>query len=530
MKFNLFTKAHNTAPQITNFQGAPAYTLSPEMELYTAVVTWSLNDSFYEKDENRLLRLRQLMVKCNPAFVGKLAVYARTKMYMRSAPLVLVAELARIHRGDDLVARVTDKVINRADEITELLACYTQLNQRKGPKKLNRLSKQLQKGLSAAFNKFDEYQFAKYNRPADIKLRDALFLVHPKAKDELQQLLFNKIAADTLQTPYTWETELSALGRLNFDSDEAKSAAFKAKWEELIDSKQLGYMATLRNLRNMQQAGVSYNHIYKVCAFLSSPVQVAKAKQFPFRFLSAYREMLNTETRSVVHSMLQKVSNALFATHNQGYTGEILQALEQAVQASAANIKGFDDNTRVLLACDVSGSMQKPVSANSKVLLYDIGLMLAMLLQSRCKNMQVGMFGDTWKTIAVPRHNILDNVQTFYRREGEVGYATNGYLVVKDLINRRIVMDKVMLFTDCQLWNNTTGGESIQALWAQYKTRVAPGAKLYLFDLQGYGQAPLQVMPNQVYLLAGWSDKIFEVLDALGRGGSAITEVNKIEL
>jgi 60 kDa SS-A/Ro ribonucleoprotein len=528
MKFNLFTKTHSNAPQITNHEGTPAYTLSPEMELYTAVVTWSLNDSFYEKDENRLLRLRQLMVRCDPVFVGKLAVYARTKMYMRSAPLVLVTELARIHRGDDLVARVTDHVINRADEITELLACYTQLNERQGTKKLNRLSKQLQKGLSAAFNKFDEYQFAKYNRPADIKLRDALFLVHPKAKDELQQLLFNKIAGDTLQTPCTWETELSALGRLNFDSDEAKATAFKAKWEELIDSNKLGYMATLRNLRNMQQAGVSYNHIYKVCTFLSSAVQVAKAKQFPFRFLSAYREIMNTENRSTIHSMLQKVGNALF--NNQGYTGEILQALEQAVQASAANIKGFDHNTRVLLACDVSGSMQKPVSAKSKVLLYDVGLMLAMLLQSRCKNVQVGMFGDTWKTITVPRHNILDNVQTFYRREGKVGYATNGYLVIKDLLNRRIVMDKVMLFTDCQLWNNTLGDESIQVLWAQYKKQVAPGAKLYLFDLQGYGQAPLQVMHHQVYLLAGWSDKIFEVLEALDRGGSAITEINKIEL
>ncbi|WP_342648698.1 TROVE domain-containing protein [Mucilaginibacter sp. CSA2-8R] len=530
MKFNLFTKTTNTAPQITNHEGAPAYALSPEIELYTTVVIWSLNDSFYEKDETRLLRLRELIVKCNPVFVGKLAVYARTKMYMRSVPLVLVTELARIHRGDDLVARVTDQVINRADEITELLACYTLLNERKGTKKLNRLSKQLQKGLSVAFNKFDEYQFAKYNRPADIKLRDALFLVHPKAKDELQQLLFNKIAADTLQTPYTWETELSALGRLNFDSDEAKAAAFKAKWEELIDSNKLGYMAMLRNLRNMQQAGISYQHIEKVCNFLSSPAQVAKAKQFPLRFLSAYREMLNMQTPSAARGILQKVAGALLSG-NQGYTGRILQALEQAVQASAANIKGFDYNTRVLLACDVSGSMQKPVSAKSKVLLYDVGLMLAMLLQSRCKNVQVGMFGDTWETIAVPNQNILANVQEFYRREGEVGYATNGYLVVKDLLYRRVVMDKVMLFTDGQLWNNTGHeSENIQTLWLQYKNQVATGAKLYLFDLQCYGQTPLRIAQNGVYLLSGWSDKIFEVLDALDRGSTAVSEIDNVEL
>ncbi|MGZ3759767.1 MAG: TROVE domain-containing protein, partial [Mucilaginibacter sp.] len=285
MKFNLLSK---TKTQTVNHEGAKAFTLSPEMELYTAVVTWSLNDSFYEKDEARLLRLRKLIYACKPEFVGKLAVYARTRMYMRSVPLVLVTELAAMHSGDNLVARVTDGVIGRADEITELLACYETLNKRTGTKKLNRLSKQLQKGLSTAFNRFDEYQFGKYNRDGAIKLRDALFLVHPKAKDELQQVLFNKIVNGDLQTPYTWETELSALGQLNFDSEEAKAIAFRAKWEELIDSGKLGYMALLRNLRNIQEAGVSYAHFEKVCARLANADEVAKAKQFPFRYLAAY--------------------------------------------------------------------------------------------------------------------------------------------------------------------------------------------------------------------------------------------------
>ncbi|MGZ4007008.1 MAG: TROVE domain-containing protein, partial [Mucilaginibacter sp.] len=456
--------------------------------------------------------------------------YARTKMYMRSVPLVLVTELAKLHSGDNLVARATDAVIGRADEITELLACYELLNKRTGPKKLNRLSKQMQKGLTSAFNRFDEYQFAKYNRDGAIKLRDALFLVHPKAKDELQQVLFNKIVNGTLQTPYTWETELSALGQINFDSEEAKATAFRDKWEQLIDSGKLGYMALLRNLRNIQEAGVSYAHFQKVCATLADPALVAKAKQFPFRYLAAYRELINPVASVPAQSVIKKLT-ALMQGQNKGYTGELLDALEKAVQASAANIKGFDCNTRVLLACDVSGSMQTPISAKSKVLLYDIGLMLAMLLQSRCKNVEVGMFGNYWKTIAVPRSNILGNVQEFYKREGEVGYATNGYLVIKDLLSRKVKMDKVMLFTDCQLYNtSSTTGDHIHALWLRYKTEVAPDAKLYLFDLKGYGQAPMQILRNDVYLVAGWSDKVFEVLAALENGSSALDAINNIEL
>src|SRR6185436_9333334 len=114
----------------------------------------------------------------------------------------------------------------------------------------------------------------------------------------------------------------------------------------------------------------------------------------------------------------------------------------------------------------VSGSMQKPISAKSKILNYDIGLMLAMLMHSRCDYVQTGMFGDTWKIINMSRTNILANVQEFYRREGEVGYATNGYLVLKDLINNQKVVDKILFFTDCQLWNSNDGdlfGSNIQA-------------------------------------------------------------------
>lgn len=511
MKFNILSRFKT---QFKNHQNEKAFMMTPKMELYTTVVTWNLNNSFYEKSEDRLTRLRSLIAKCDPVFVGKLAIYTRTKMHMRSVPLVLVTELAKMHSGDNLVAQVTNGVICRADEITELLACYEMMNERQGTKKLNRLSKQLQKGLMMAFNKFDEYQFAKYNRDSAIKFRDALFLVHPKAKNELQQDLFDKIAKDTLQTPYTWETELSALGKVGFDSTETKAIAFRHKWEELIESNKLGYMAVLRNLRNILEAGVSYSHIEQVCDTLTDPAKVIKAKQFPYRYLSAYRELLTA--RNVL---------------NDGYTAELLDALEIAVQISTNTIKGFDQDTHVLLACDVSGSMQKAVSENSKVLLYDIGLMLAMLLQARCKNVRVGMFGDIWKTIIVPKRNILANVQEFYKREGEVGYSTNGYRVIEDLLLRKKKMDKIMLFTDCQLWNSDpASGKDIQSMWLRYKREVATDARLYLFDLGGYGQAPLQLLQNEVYLIAGWSDKIFDVLDALEHGGSALEAIDKIEL
>lgn len=504
--FNTFAKEPSA---ILNHEGGEAFALTPELELYTAVVTASLSNKFYETAKERIDRIASLIGKCDVRFVAQLAVYARQKMNLRSVPLLLVVELAKVHSGDDLVSRTVEQVVMRADEIMELLVCYQWRNPSTSRKKLGRLSHQIQVGLQRAFNRFDEYQFAKYDRDGlEVKLRDALFLVHPKAKDDAQQALFDKIAAQTLATPYTWETELSALGQQTFSNEEEKREAFAAKWEELIGSGRLGYMALLRNLRNFLNSDVSNEKLAEVAHRLSDEREVLRSRQFPFRFLSAYRELKN-------------VAN--------GQTPLLLDALEKAALTSARNIEGFDDTTRVLLACDVSGSMQHPISPKSSVMLYDIGLVLAMLLKNRCEHVVSGIFGDTWKVVNLPSEGILSNVDAMYRREGEVGYSTNGYKVIEYLRKNRIIMDKVMLFTDCQMWNSGWSGQTISKEWNCYK-QIAPDAKLYLFDLAGYGAAPLDIVHDDVFLIGGWSDRIFEILTAIEHGSSAIEEIRAVEI
>ncbi|RKS95954.1 TROVE domain-containing protein [Chryseobacterium defluvii] len=505
MKFNFLRKEKNV---VANYEGAKAFTMTPAEELYSAVVTTGLSNTTYEKGNDRLQRIQSLIKKNDPEFVAKLAVYARNDMYLRSIPLVLATELAKQTSGTDLVSKTIDGVVKRADEITELLAYYQLANERTETKKLNKLSKQIQKGLVKSFNKFDEYQFAKYNRKAEVTLKDALFLVHPKAKDEDQQAIFNKIVNDTLDTPYTWEVELSVLGQTKFADEAERKSAFKNKWEELIFSNKLGYMATLRNLRNILEAEVSSEAMEKVCRYLSDEKAVKSSKQLPFRFLAAYREL------KTIHSK---------------YLSSVLEALENAVMVSAQNIKGFGFDTSVVIAADVSGSMQQPVSAKSKVLLYDIGLLMSMILQSQCKNVVTGIFGDTWKRVPMPKNGILRNVNEFYKREGEVGYSTNGYLVIEDLIRKREKADKIMIFTDTQLWNSSGTRNSFEDSWNRYKA-IAPNAKLYIFDLAGYGRQPLDIKQNDVYLIAGWSDKIFDVLNALEDRKSAVAMIKKVVL
>lgn len=505
MKFNFLKKENKI---VLNYEGAKAYVMTPAEELYSAVVTTGLSNITYEKGNDRLERIQSLIKKNDPEFVAKLAVYARKDMYLRSIPLVLATELAREASGSDLVSKTVDGVVQRADEITELLAYYQLANERTETKKLNRLSKQIQKGLIKSFNKFDEYQFAKYNRKGEVTLKDALFLVHPKAKDEEQQTIFNKIALDMLETPYTWEVELSVLGQKKYTDQAERKQAFKIKWEELIFSNKLGYMATLRNLRNILEAEVSPDAMNKICRYLADEKAVIHSKQLPFRFLAAYREL---------------------KTIDSPYLSSVLEALENAVVVSAQNIKGFGFNTSVVIAADVSGSMQKKVSPKSKILLYDIGLLMSMILQSQCKNVVTGMFGDRWLRVPMPKNGILRNVDAFYKREGEVGYSTNGYLVIEDLIKRQEKVEKVMLFTDTQMWDSSGNKHSFEDSWNKYKA-IAPDAKLYIFDLTGYGRQPIDIKRNDVYLIAGWSDKIFDVLNALEDQKSAIEMIEKVVL
>ncbi|MFC3160854.1 TROVE domain-containing protein [Chryseobacterium arachidis] len=60
------------------------------------------------------------------------------------------------------------------------------------------------------------------------------------------------------------------LGQTKFADDAERKISFqKNKWEELIFSNKLGYMATLRNLRNILEANVSPEAMNKVCNYLS---------------------------------------------------------------------------------------------------------------------------------------------------------------------------------------------------------------------------------------------------------------------
>lgn len=509
-KFNKVVKNKN---KTVNYEGDVAYNMGDELELYTLVCTASLQNKFYESANDTMDRLRSLISSVDPEFSAKLAIYAREEMYLRSVPVVMAVELASKYPGNSWVSKLVERVIQRPDEITEVLSYYQSKNNRTGTKKLNKLSNQIKKGIKNVFQsgKFDEYQYSKYNRKQDVRLRDALFLTHPKPVDNEQKLLFDRIANDTLKIACTWETQMSEAGK-----KDSPVTSKKDVWEKMILSEKMGYMAVLRNLSNFLKNDISKECMEMVCDYLSNPVAVKNSKQLPFRFLSAYRIL----TGSFYSDGLEY--------SNSPYLNMVLESLEKAIRYSIFNIPMFD-NDNVLIATDVSASMQSRVSPNSVVNMYDIGTVLAMMMNSKCKYSVSGMFGDTWKVVNFPKENILMNANEIYRREGEVGYSTNGHKVLKWAVdNKNHSFDKIMIFTDCQLWDSYGNLGAMKKYWKQYK-KENPNTKLYMFDLTGYGNTPIDVKDNDVFLISGWSDKIFDILSMFDKGLDAVDKIRQVK-
>ncbi len=337
-------------------EGARARVITPEEALRRSILSCLLwEGEFYEDGVEIAGRIHELVPQVEAEKVAALAVEARERMKLRHAPLLLVREMARLatHRG--LVAETLARVIQRADELSEFVAIYWA--QGRQP-----LSAQVKKGLAAAFGKFDEYALAKYDRAGAVRLRDVLFLSHARPADEAQAALWKRLVDNQLATPDTWEVALSAAGRgegAEGDRDTAK----RDVWERLLAERKLGALALLRNLRNLQQAGVSEEMVLAALAAMKTD------RVLPFRFLAAARSAPKWE---------------------QPLEAAMLRALD----GRATNLPGH-----TVLLVDVSGSMVAPLSRRSEMQRSDAAYGLAILLREIAKKVTIYTFSDNAKLV-----------------------------------------------------------------------------------------------------------------------------------
>ncbi|MGD9967377.1 MAG: TROVE domain-containing protein [Hyphomonadaceae bacterium] len=325
-------------------EGAKARAFTPAQQLRRALMNCLLwEDQFYEDGVAIAERVGALVPKVEAETVAAMAIEAREDMKLRHAPLLVVREMARheSHRG--LVADTLERVIQRPDELTEFLAIYWA--DALGPmqqRKTRAVSAQAKKGLARAFAKFDAYQLAKYDRDGAVRLRDVLFITHAKPKDAAQEQVWKQLIDGTLNAPDTWEVALSA------GKDK------KATFERLLRENRLGYLALLRNLRNMESAKVDP-------ALVEDAILTRRGAErvLPFRYVAAARAA-------------------------PGYEA----ALEKALLADLARRPKLAGKT--LIVVDVSGSMYGSyMSKQSETNRATAAASLAAILRELCEEVRI---------------------------------------------------------------------------------------------------------------------------------------------
>lgn len=330
-------------PKIFTHEGAKAVNINTEQELRRSVMACLLwEDTFYEDGQSIGDRIAGLVGQVPAQKAADIAVEARMKQNLRHVPLWILSSMIdqkyKYAEDRNIIGRTIPLVVNRADEMGELIALYWKNGKRP-------LTRQIKIGLANAFKKFDEYHLAKYDRDSAVRIRDVMFLCHPKPDDEKQAELFKKVAAKELKTPDTWEVALSG------------GADKKATFERLMAEKQLGAMAFVRNLRNMNQSGIAK-------ATVQGYAESVKAdKVLPFRFVSAARAV--PEWSDVVEPMMLKCL------------------------AEYPKLKG-----KTAIVVDNSGSMRGTrVSAKSEIDRADAACALAVLVREVCEECVVIGFG-----------------------------------------------------------------------------------------------------------------------------------------
>jgi len=422
----------------TTHEGGPSTTISPLAQLRrTALACLLWEDQFYESGQSIADRLTALVEQVPGKQVLELAIEARTQMHLRHLPLHLITSLARqesARRACD-IAGALEAVIQRPDELTEFLSLYFAGTRQP-------LAACVRRGLGAAFRKFNEYSLQKYNRQNQpIKLRDVLRLAHPKPANEEQAALWKRLLKGELATPDTWEVELS------------RSTDKTASWTRLLTERKLGGLALLRNLRNMQQAGIGTQLIADALA------NTHFDRVLPFRFIAAAK-----------------------------YAPTLEPQLEAVLFSRCAQMPRLSGTTTLLI--DNSGSMNAPLSLKGDMLRSDAAAGLAIIARQLTDDILMFRFSTTPQVLPTRRGFALRDAIGFPNGGTDVGIAVK--------LAQAIAHDRLIVITDEQ---------------SESTLPAARNKKSYIINVGSYENG---IGYNAGYThLTGFSENIFRYIEAI---------------
>lgn len=533
--------ATEAQPSGKTHEGGTGYARDAKSELFLrTTASFAGEDSFYEQAQVRDDRARALteqlaIDKDGFVWLSKFLPWLRTEGNIRTAPIMLAVETVRArllhgHNGGGNRQLITS-VLQRPDEPGEMLAYWTSHYGRAIPKPIKR-------GIADAVARlYTERAFLRYDSEArGFRLGDVVDLCHPagrnvpwqgklfahmitsrhnrngyeppqdlaavRARWELSRLApeeRHRIAKTALagSSPTARETaekriNLAAQGQWEWaiswlGETPSQGALTKAEQWQLV-LPQLGYMAALRNLRNLDEAGISDEIAASLAARIADPEQVKYSRQLPFRFLSAY---LNAPSLRWGH------------------------ALEKALDLSLANIPELPGRTLILI--DTSASMGQAMSGRSKATMVQSAALFGLALGIRNINrVDIWGFADgQFQVSGIGQGaSVLKSVEAFCNCIGNVGHGTQIAAAVRNTYRNH---DRVIIFTDMQ----TFPGYGYSYHVGDISAAVPAHIPVYGFNLVGYTHSAMPVGHGNRHEMGGLTDATFKFLPLIEAGKNA---------
>ncbi|MFI6940741.1 TROVE domain-containing protein [Streptomyces sp. NPDC050418] len=507
------SRVTSTGRTLRTFEGGRGYERTERSELFLLAIANMVGQrTFYEAGADRDDRFAHLVRKLaveDPEWTAGLLGWLRGEGNLRTASLVGAAEYVKAR----LDAGVTDgpsnrsviaSVLQRPDEPGELLGYWTSVYGRALPKPVKR-------GVADAVRRlYHGKSLLKYDTSGKgYRFGDILNLVHaaPDPDKTWQGELF-KYALDRRHHPeaavppasspvLVAHSELMGLpvaerravvtGAGGAERLAAAGMTWEAlagwlqgpmdrdAWEAVIPS--MGAMALVRNLRNFGQAGVSDEVAAAVAAKIADPEQVRRSRQFPFRYLAAYRHAPSLRWA---------------------------YPLEQALAHSLANVPELPGRTLVLV--DRSGSMfYSRMSDRSELTRADGAAVFGTAVAQRAERADLVQFGSTSSTVPCGKgESVLKVIERF----GDLG-GTDTSAAVRRFYDGH---DRVLIVTDEQYTYSAVGDPTAQ---------VPADVPVYTWNLAGYRAGHGPSGTHNRHTFGGLSDAAFRMVPLLERGRDA---------
>lgn len=414
-----------------------------------------------------------------------LAVKLRSEFLMRFNPAVILVR-AMLHEdrvkfnesNPGYMQEIVDKISFRPDDITNQFEYWMHL---KGDK--SGMPSVMKRAWAKVLSKTSRYQLSKYKSKS---LIDLIRISHANSEDINELMKTGNLVIK--ESENTWE-RLRSEGK---------------KWVEILNTIEMPHMALLRNLRGIFSEEITSTDANKVLDLLKKGV--AKGKQFPYRYYSAYRE-------------IGKVTI--------NFKEYVLNCLEECIDLAVNNMPKLEGKTAFL--SDNSASAWGAITSEyGSVTVAEIANLSCMLQIKNCGiGSEIFVFGDRLSKFDKNlRNGVLSqikNINSLGKAQGE-GTENGIWIFLNNAIKNKIVYDNIFVYSDMQagqggfyglnsneykdyIYNNTGRHIDVLKLVEEYRKKVNPKVNMFLVQVAGYDNS---ILPENYYrtsLIGSWTGK-----------------------